>query len=57
MIEGEIRDAQTNALLAEGVDRRQRGAPPLETWAEVDRAFAFWADRACARLEARTGVP
>jgi len=57
VIEGEIRDAQTNALLAEGVDRRRRGAPPLETWAEVDRAFAFWADRACARLEARTGVP
>jgi len=42
-------------LLAEGIDRRRPGAPPLETWAEVDRAFAFWADRACGRLEARTG--
>jgi len=55
VIEGEVRDAQTNALLAEGIDRRRPGAPPLETWAEVDRAFAFWADRACGRLEARTG--
>jgi hypothetical protein len=56
MIEGEIRDAQTNALLAEGIDRRRSGAPSLQTWAEVDRAFAFWADRMCARLEARTGA-
>jgi len=55
-IEGEIRDAQTNELLAEGIDRRRRGAPPLDTWAEVDRAFAFWADRVCTRLEARTGA-
>jgi Protein of unknown function (DUF3313) len=54
-IEGEIRDAQTNALLAERVDRHRRDAPPLETWAEVDRAFAVWAERACARLETRTG--
>jgi hypothetical protein len=56
VLEGEIRDAQTNALLAEGVDRRRRGAVALETWADVDRAFAFWADRMCTRLEARTGV-
>ena len=54
VIEGEIRDARTNALLAEGIDRRRPGAPPFETWAEVDRAIGFWADRACARLEART---
>ena len=54
-IEGEIRDAQTNALLAERVDRHRRDAPALETWAEVDRTFALWAERACARLEARTG--
>jgi len=54
-IEGEIRDAQTNALLAERVDRH-RDAPALETWAEVDRTFALWAERACARLEARTGA-
>jgi len=56
VIEGEIRDAQTNALLAEGVDRRRRGAPVSRTWADVDRAFAFWADRMCSRLEARTGT-
>jgi hypothetical protein len=56
MIEGEIRDAQTNALLAERVDRHRRDAPALETWAEVDRRFALWAERACARLEARTGA-
>jgi hypothetical protein len=54
-IEGDIRDAQTNVLLAEGIDRRRPGARPFETWAEVDRAFAFWAERACTRLEARTG--
>jgi len=53
-IEGEIRDAQTNALLAERVDRH-RDAPALETWAEVDRTFAVWAERACARLKRRTG--
>jgi hypothetical protein len=54
VIEGEIRDAGTNTLLSEGIDRRRPGAPPLETWAEVDRAFTFWAERASARLEART---
>ena len=56
VIEGEVRDAENNVLLAEGVDRRRRGAPPLDTWAEVDRMFAFWADRVCTRLEARTGA-
>jgi len=56
VIEGEIRDAQTNTLLAEGIDWRPRDAPPFETWAEVDRALAFWADRVCTRLEARTGA-
>jgi hypothetical protein len=55
VIEGEIRDAQTNALLAEGVDWRRQDAPPFETWAEVDRALGFWAERVCTRLEARTG--
>jgi hypothetical protein len=55
VIEGEIRDAATNELLAQGLDRRQQGAPPqLPTWEAVDRALAFWADRTCARLEART---
>ena len=54
VIEGEIRDAKTNALLAEGVDRRKEGAPAWETWVDVDHAFAFWAGRVCRRLEART---
>jgi hypothetical protein len=56
VIEGEIRDARTNALLAEGIDRRRPGVPPFETWADVDRAFARWAERAGARLERRTGA-
>jgi hypothetical protein len=55
VIEGEIRDAETNTLMAEGVDRRRPGAAPFETWGQVDAAFAFWADRAGTRLEARTG--
>jgi hypothetical protein len=54
VIEGDIRDAQTGTLLSEGVDHRKEGAPALETWADVDRAFAFWAGRLCKRLEART---
>ena len=54
-IEGEIRDASTDQLRSAGVDRRRReGALPLDTWAEVDRALDFWANRVCARLEART---
>jgi hypothetical protein len=53
-IEGEIRDARTDQLLAAGVDRRRPGAPPIDTWADLDRALDFWADRLCARLEART---
>lgn len=56
VIEGEVRDAQTNALLAEGIDWRRRDAPPFETWAEINRALAFWADRVAVRLEARTGA-
>jgi hypothetical protein len=55
-IEGEIRDAGTDQLLAAGVDRRRReGALPIDTWADVDRALDFWAERVCSRLEARTG--
>ena len=55
-IEGEIRDAATNELLAAGVDRRRRqGAQPVDTWPQVARALDFWADRVCSRLEARTG--
>ena len=56
-IEGEIQDAQTGELLAQGLDSRRRGAAalPLTTWAEVDRALAFWADRLCTRLEERAG--
>lgn len=55
VIEGEIRDARTDALLAEGVDWRRPDAPPFETWADVERALGFWADRVCGRLEARAG--
>jgi hypothetical protein len=55
VIEGEIRDAQTNMLLAEGVEhRRRKNPPPIDTWAEVNRALDFWAARLVARLEART---
>lgn len=54
-IEGEIRDAATDLLLAAGVDRRRReGALPVDTWADVQRALDFWAERVCSRLEART---
>ena len=57
IIEGEIVDAETGMLLAQGVDGPRRAdAPPLDTWADVDRGFARWADRVCARLEARTGT-
>jgi hypothetical protein len=52
VIEGDIRDARTNTLLAAGVESRRPGAPPFRTWAEVDQAFAFWADRLSSRLEA-----
>lgn len=54
-IEGELRDSQTNEILAQGVDRRKSDAPPITTWAELDRLFAQWADRVCRGLEARTG--
>jgi len=53
-IEGEIRDAQTNELLAAGVDRRREGAPPIDTWAAIHRALDSWAERLCARLARRT---
>lgn len=53
-IEGEIRDALTDRLLAAGVDRRPEDAPPIATWADVERALTFWADRTFAHLEART---
>jgi len=53
-IEGEIRDASTDRLLAAGLDRRPEGAAPITTWADVDRALDRWAERVCARLEART---
>jgi hypothetical protein len=56
-IEGEIRDSQTNVLLAEGVDRRRREIPASETWGQVDRAFDFWAERMSAKLERRTAAP
>jgi len=54
-IEGEIRDARTDQLLAAGVDRRPReGAPPVDTWVALDRALESWVARLCARLERRT---
>ena len=44
-----------NELLAAGVDHRRRtGALPIDTWAEIDRALDFWAERLCTRLEKRT---
>ena len=55
-IEGELRDAETDVLLAQGLDRRRKNAPPIATWTDLDRALAFWVERACARLETRTGV-
>ena len=53
-IEGELRDSQTNEILAQGVDRRKSDTPPIATWGELDRLFAQWADRVCRGLEART---
>jgi hypothetical protein len=53
-IEGELRDAETNALLAQGIDRRRGGYQrPLSNWADLDRALELWVDRMCSRLEAR----
>lgn len=54
-IEGELRDAQTKALLAQGIDRRRSGAPAIATWADLNAMFARWADRVCGGLAARTG--
>jgi hypothetical protein len=57
VIEGEMRDAQSGVLLAQGVDRRRRTGSlegVVDTWAQIDQVFAFWADRVCSRLEART---
>ena len=57
VIEGEIRDAVSGELLAQGVDhRRSTGSLEgvIDTWADIDRVFARWADRVCGRLEART---
>jgi Protein of unknown function (DUF3313) len=57
-IEGEITDAQTGQLLAQGIDRRiDHGPLPADlTWADLDQFFDFWAERICSRLEhARRG--
>jgi hypothetical protein len=55
-IEGEIRDAQTGELLAAGVDRRRReGAPPIDTWAALQRALDAWMER-CRRCTRRPGA-
>jgi hypothetical protein len=53
-IEGEIRDARTNELLAAGVDQRRAGAPAITTWADLDHAVEAWAKRVFAPLELRT---
>jgi len=57
-IEGEIADAQTGEVLAQGLERRTEPGPIRSlTWAEVDRFFAAWANRVCGRLErARRGT-
>lgn len=56
-IEGEIRDAQSGELLAQGVDYRPN-RPSLEgairTWDEVRQQMGFWIDRLSARLKTRT---
>jgi hypothetical protein len=53
-IEGEILDAQTNAVLAQGVEHRRRvGGMPLDTWAQVDRALDAWAERVVGQMERR----
>ncbi len=54
VIEGEVRDAMTGELLAQGIDRRASGAPPpLPTWEALDRGLAFWADGTFTGLETR----
>ena len=56
VIEGELRDAATDELLAQGVERRRtKGSLEHLTWAELDRIFDFWADQVTGRLERRTG--
>lgn len=54
-IEGEVQDAQTKVLLAQGVDRQPPGVAPATTWGELDQRFARRADRVCGGLAARTG--
>jgi hypothetical protein len=59
-IEGEIRDAHTDVLMAAGIDRRvdpESTEGVSETWEDVDRRLAFWVDRVCHRIERRTGTP
>ena len=58
-IEGEITDAQTDDLLVAAVDswigrRSLKGS--ADSWADVEEAFEFWAERISTRLgEARRG--
>lgn len=56
-IEGEILDAATNDVLAMGIEQRDPGARPFETWEEVDRALDAWAARVVGRLERRGERP
>ena len=57
-IEGEITDAQTGQLLAQGIDRRiDRGPLPADlTWADVDRFFDSGPNGSAPGSSARGGV-
>lgn len=56
-IEGEIRDAETDLLLAQGVDSRRADVEAATTWADLQKRLRRWVDRTCSRLEARTVAP
>ena len=52
-VEARITDAQTGKILFEGVDRR-KGAKNIigatDSWADVNEAMQYWADKAAYRL-------
>jgi Protein of unknown function (DUF3313) len=56
VIEGEIRDAENDALLAQGIDRRRDDGEPATTWAELHTRLRRWVDQTVGRLEARTAA-
>ncbi|MCZ6678103.1 MAG: DUF3313 domain-containing protein [Candidatus Poribacteria bacterium] len=55
--EGEVRDAETGALLAAGVDRRagtkSLGDGTFDSWDDARKAFEAWADQFSANLKKR----